>query len=51
MLAQTPWTEWHKANPLQATDPTPLTPIADRLIERARRILAIAAPAGPRADG
>jgi hypothetical protein len=45
VLAKTPWTDWHEASPMQATDATPLTPIADRLIERARRILTAATPA------
>ena len=39
VVATAPWTEWHKATPLYTADATPLTPIADRLIERARRIL------------
>jgi hypothetical protein len=40
VLATAPWTQArHEATPLFTTDPTPLAPIADGLIERARRIL------------
>jgi hypothetical protein len=39
VLATTPSTEWHESTPLYAADPAPLEPIADRLVDRARRIL------------
>jgi hypothetical protein len=40
VLATALWTPArHEATPLFTTDPTPLAPVADGLIERARRIL------------
>jgi hypothetical protein len=39
VLATTPPTEWHESTPLYAADPAPLEPIANRLVDRARRIL------------
>jgi hypothetical protein len=47
VVASAPFTEWHRATPATTATAAPLTPIADQLLARARRILTPSAATPP----
>jgi hypothetical protein len=44
IIASSPGHSWHHSTPTTPPDATPLTPIADDLLQRARRILPVPPP-------
>ncbi|WP_435204968.1 hypothetical protein [Micromonospora sp. bgisy143] len=44
IIASSPGGDWHRKTPATSSDTTPLIPVADEVLQRARRILPVPAP-------